>query len=125
MAGCATTLPYQPNEQIVQTLGVSSAKQRLKETLLRSINPQMVEVEVTDEFLSYRYRQVIAGFPTGAILKNRIYFMNAVHIDVFTNNVVNIRTSAQHLIAQVIFGNEQDVKTFADLVSSFRARRTR
>jgi hypothetical protein len=102
---------------------VPQAQQRLKETLLRAINPQMVDVEVTNEYVHYRYRQVIAGFPTGAILENRVHFLNAARVEVYTNNVVNIRTSAQHLIAQVVFGSNEDAQQFADLVSSFRARR--
>ena len=122
--GCPSTLPYEPNDRLVNELGASQARQRLKETLLRSINPQMIEVEVTDDFFHYPYRQVIAGFPTGAILDNRVYFLNAVRVEAFQTNAVNIWTSAPHLIAQIIFGNEQDTRTFADLVTSFRVRRS-
>jgi hypothetical protein len=122
--GCPSTLPYEPNDRLVNELGASQARQRLKEILLRSINPRIIEVEVTDDFFHYRYRQVIAGFPTGAILDNRVYFLNAVRVEAFQTNVVNIWTSTPHLIAQIIFGNEQDTRTFADLVTSFRARRS-
>lgn len=125
MSGCTPTIPYQPNARLVDTLGVAQAKQRLKETTLRSINPQIVDADVTDDFLRYRFRQVIAAFPTGAIVDHQIAFLNAVHVDVFTNNVVNVRTSANHLIAQLVFGNEQDARTFADLLTSFRQRRVR
>jgi hypothetical protein len=121
--GCPSTLPYEASDRLVNELGTAQARQRLKETLLRSINPQMIEVEVTDDFFHYRYRHVIAGFPTGVILDNRIYFLNAVRVEAFQTNVVNIWTSAPHLIAQIIFGNGQDTRTFADLVTSFRARR--
>jgi hypothetical protein len=68
--GCPTAMQYQPNEGIVDTLGVAQAKQRLQEIVARSINPQVTESEVTDDFLQYRFRQVIAGFPTGAILED-------------------------------------------------------
>jgi hypothetical protein len=108
---------------MVETLGVPQARQRLKEIVLRSINPQMVEVDVTDDYLHYRYRQAVAGFPTGAIIDNRVFFTNVARVEVFENNVVNVRTSANHLIAQVIFGTNEDAKTFADLLSSFRSQR--
>lgn len=104
--GCPSTLPYQANDKLVNELGASQARQRLQEILLRS------------------YRHVIAGFPTGVILDNRVYFLNAVRVEAFQTNVVNIWTSAPHLIAQIIFGNEQDTRAFADLVTSFRARRS-
>jgi hypothetical protein len=122
--GCPSTLPYQPNDRLVNELGASPARQRLKETLLRSINPQIIEAEVTDDYFHYRYRHVIAGFPTGVILDNRVYFLNAVRVEAFQTNVINIWTSAPHLVAQIIFGNAQDTRTFADLVTSFRARRS-
>jgi hypothetical protein len=125
ISGCSSASMYQPNAEIVKTMGVEQAKQRLKETTLRSINPQIVEADVTDEFLRYRYRQAIAGFQTGAILENQIAFLNAVQVQVNTDNVVNVRTSAGVLIAQLVFGNEQDAKTFADLLASFRQQNVR
>jgi hypothetical protein len=124
-AGCPATVSYQPSERAIDELGVSQARQRLRETLLRAINPQVVEAEVTDEYVHYRFRQAIAGFPTGAILDNRVHFSNAARVDVHSNNTVIVRTSAQHPIAQVVFGSPEDARQFADLVTSFRARRAR
>jgi len=74
--GCPTAVQYQPNEGIVDTLGVAQAKQRLQEIVARSINPRVTESEVTDDFLQYRFPQAVAGFPTGAILENRMHFLN-------------------------------------------------
>jgi hypothetical protein len=48
--GCPVTAPYQPNDRIVNELGVEPAKQRLREVIIRSINPQIVDVEVTDDY---------------------------------------------------------------------------
>ena len=123
--GCPTAIQYQPNEGIVDTLGVAQARQRLQEIVARSINPQVTESEVTDDFLQYRFRQAIAGFPTGAILENRIHFLNVGRMEVFENNLVLIRTAGDIVLAQFIFGNNQDAKMFADLLTSFRAQRTR
>lgn len=125
LSGCSSASMYQPKAEMMQTMGVEQAKQRLKETTLRSINPQIVEADITDEFLRYRYRQAIAGFQTGAILENQIAFLNAVQLQVHTNNTVNVRTSAGILIAQLVFGNEQDARTFADLLASFRQQNVR
>src|SRR5262249_30927455 len=122
---CSTTIPYQPNEGLVATLGVAPARQRLQEIVARSINPQVTESEVTDDFLQYRYRQAIAGFPTGAILDNRIHFLNVGRVEVFDNNLVIIRTGGEIVLAQFIFGNYQDARMFADLLASFRAQRAR
>jgi len=123
--GCPTAVPYQPNEGIVDTLGVAQAKQRLQEIAARSINPQVTESEVTDDFLQYRFRQVIAGFPTGAILENRVHFLNVGRTEVFENNLVIVRTAGDIVLAQFVFGNNPDAKMFADLLASFRARRSR
>jgi hypothetical protein len=123
--GCSTALQYQPNEGIIDTLGVAQAKQRLQEIVARSINPQVTESEVTDDYLQYRFRQAIAGFPTGAILENRMHFPNVGRMEVFENNLVIVRTAGDIVLAQFVFGNNPDAKMFADLLASFRARRSR
>jgi hypothetical protein len=123
--GCPTSVPYQPNEGLVATLGVAPARQRLREIVARSVNPQVTESEVTDDFLQYRFRQAIAGFPTGAILENRIHFLNVGRIEVFENNLVIVRTGGDAVLAQFVFGNYQDARMFADLLTSFRAQRAR
>ena len=122
---CSTAIPYQPNEGLVATLGVAPARQHFQEIVARSVNPQVTESEVTDDFLQYRYRQIIAGFPTGAILDNRIHFLNVGRVEVFENNLVIIRTGGDIVLAQFIFGNYQDARMFADLLASFRAQRAR
>ena len=124
-AGCPASVQYHPNEGIVDTIGVAQARQRLQEIVSRSINPQVTETEVTDDYLLYRYRQAIAGFPTGAILENRIHFLNVGRTEVFENNTVNVRTGSGVVLAQLVFGNNQDAKMFADLLASIRARQSR
>src|SRR5262249_649439 len=116
-----TAVPYQPNEGIIDTLGVAQAKQRLQEIVARSINPQVTESEVTDDFLQYRFRQVIAGFPTAGSLENRIHFLNVGRMEVFENNLVIVRTAGDIVLAQFVFGNNPDAKMFVDLLASFRA----
>jgi hypothetical protein len=122
-AGCTPPVPYQPNERLVDTLGPAEARRRLREVVERSINPQVTDSEVTDEFLRYNFRQIIAGFPTGAILENRIHFLNVGRTEVFSNNLVIVRTSSDIVLAQLVFGNYSDAQMFADLLASFKARR--
>lgn len=129
--GCApAAIQYQPNQGIVGVLGVLQAQQALKETVLRSINPQVVEVDVTDDFLHYRYRPanpfaMFGASPGATLLENRVFFVNVGRVEVFDNHLVFIRTAAGHIIAQIFFGNDQDTKMFADLMLSFHAQRSR
>jgi hypothetical protein len=122
--GCPAPAQYRPNTRLVSELGVPQAQQRLKEALLRCINPQMVEADVTNDYLHYRYRQVIAGIPTGVILEKRIFFVNVARVEVYTNNVAHVQAPGDHLITQLVFGNLEDARTFADLVMSFHRLRT-
>jgi hypothetical protein len=125
--GCATEVAPAPDSapprvNQIETLGVSGAQERLKEILLRSINPQVREVDVTADFLKYSYAEVIM-VPTGRTVTNQVAFANAVEVRVHSNNLVQILTSAKLVIAQFIFGNSDDAMMFADLIRSFHAYR--
>jgi hypothetical protein len=123
--GCTPVIQHQANERLVDQLGEHKGRERLKDVLVRSISPQVVEVDITDDFFLYRFRQAVMGIPTGAVLENKVFFANAARVDVFENNVANVYTSASHLLAQFVFGSGEDARTFADLVASFRARHAR
>lgn len=125
LAGCFHALPYQPNEQLVNNWGVEHARQQLRDVVLRSLNPQVIDSEVTDDVLYYKYRLTVAGIPTGAALENRLHFLNVVSTEVYDNDVVIIRTANKIVLAQFVFGNTQDPKTLADLLASFRLHRAR
>lgn len=102
---------------------VPQAQQLLKETLLRSLSPQIVEAEVTDDFVTFRSRQAVAGFATGAPLEARIALLNIGRVDAFANNVVQIWTPSNLLLVQLLFGNYQDPRACADLLLFLRDRR--
>jgi len=123
LTGCPRATPYRPNASLVDTLGVPQAAQQLKETLLRALAPQIVAADVTEEFMRYRYRQEIAGIGTGALPEQGIAFLNVARVDIFPDNTVNIIADNRLLLAQLVFGSRQDAERFADLVTSFRARR--
>jgi len=123
LAGCPRATPYRPNASLVDTLGVPEAVQQLKETLTRALTPRIVAVDVTEEFLRYRYRQEIAGIVTGALPEQRLAFLNIARVDVFPDNTVNILADNRLLLAQLVFGSRQDAELFTDLVTSFRSYR--
>ena len=125
--GCPAVVSYQPNERLVHDLGVEQARKRLEETLSRSINPRVVDVQVAQEFVHYRYQQPIPGWfygvPVGVTMaENRVHFANVSRVEIFETNVVFLRTANDIILAQLIFANQEDAKTFADLILSFRAQ---
>ena len=107
---------YQPNEGVVDTLGVPQAQQLLKDTLLRSVNPRVDDVEVTDDFMRYHL--------AGTAYDVRIFFKDVQRAEVYSNNVVLIWGGDQRILARPLLANTQEATTFADLVLSF-ARRAR
>lgn len=126
--GCATEVAPAPDSapprvNRIEALSVSGAQERLKEILLRSVNPQIREVDVTDSFFKYSYAEVIM-VPTGRMVTNQVAFANAVEVRVHSNNLVQILTSTKLVIAQFVFGNSEDAMMFADLIRSFY-RKTR
>ncbi len=125
--GCPAVVSYQPNEKVVVDLGVEQARKRLEGTLSRSINPRIIDVQVAQEFVHYRYQQPIPGWfygvPVGVtIAENRVHFLNVSRVEIFETNVVFLRTANDIILAQFIFANQEDAKTFADLILSFRAQ---
>jgi hypothetical protein len=115
--GCTTTLSYQPNDQLVQTLGTPQAQQRFKEVLLRSVNPKIDAVEITDDFLRYHL--------SGTTYEVRIFFKDVDRVDVYSNHLVLVRGRDNPMLARPLFGNVEDAKMFADFLLSFRAHQVR
>ncbi len=117
--GCIEAVPYRPNVNLVENMGVYEAQQRLQEILLHAIEPQIVQGEVTEDGFLYRTRQVIAGFATETLLVHRVAFANAVYVRLYPNNVVLVQTSTKVVLARLVFGNKPDTRLFVDLVTSF------
>src|SRR5262245_55028974 len=97
--GCPSAIQYQANEKLVDELGIPQAQQRLKYTLFRSINPPVTDVELTNDYLHYRYRQAIPG-PFGApvgftMAENRVFFTNIGRVEAFENHLVLVRNPAE------------------------------
>jgi hypothetical protein len=126
-AGCPAPLQYQPAEKLIDELGVPQARQRLEDVLSRSINPRVIDTEVTDEFLRYRYPLAyLLGSPSGATtMEKRLVFQDIGRVEVFENHVIYVWGHDNSLQAQLVFTNAQDARTFADLLYSFRIHRSR
>jgi hypothetical protein len=114
---CPSTIQYQPNDRLVETMGVSQAQQRLTEVLLRAVNPKIDRVEVTDEFVRYHL--------TGTTYEIRLFFKDVNRVEVFNNSVVLVRGQNSDILIRPLLANTQDAQTFADLVLSFREHDTR
>jgi hypothetical protein len=129
ITGCVPT-DYQPDVSMAHKLGVEEARQRLRETLLRSVEPQVIEVSVTNEGLSYRYKEVrrVRGvIPFGPLgwgdsQEKLLAFTNVSKVDVFDNNVVYVRGAGGQVIAQIACASPQDARAFADLLMSLRTQ---
>jgi hypothetical protein len=103
----------QPNDTLVDTLSVLEVRERLEETLLRSVNPPIQSVVITDDFLRYRLNI--------AIYEIQINFKNVNRVDVYGNKWTFVRGHEEQIIARIYFSTELDAQTFADLLMSLRA----
>ena len=115
--GCPSAIQYQPNDRLVETLGVSRAQQLLTELLLRAVNPKIDRVAVTDEFLRYRL--------TGTTSEIRLFFKDVNRVEVYSNSVVLVRGQNNDILIRPLFATTQDAQLFADLLLSFRAHYAR
>ena len=103
-------MDYQPNDRIVENLGDNVAQQRLQETFLRAVSPQIRNWKVTDDFIWWT--------PGGS----QIYFINLSHVEVYTNHVVFVRGAGKQVLSKIVYGTDQDAKLFADLLMGFRKK---
>src|SRR5262245_32679372 len=105
--GCVTALNYQPNDRIVETLGVEVARERLRETLLRVVSPPIQTVTFTNESLEYKWHPQVGTL---------INFINLHRVEIFDNHTVFIRGAGDQILSILRYGTEQDAKLFADLL---------
>lgn len=123
-SGCPNPIPLQVPTHMPAHFNVPQAQQLLKETLMRSLRPEILDVEISADFVIYRYRQAIAVSSTKPLTENRIALLNIGRVEAFTNNVVLIWTPSNILLGQIIFGNYQDPKMCANLFLFLRDQRS-
>src|SRR5262249_21560636 len=102
----------QPNTAMIDTIGMPQAQVRMRETLLRSVNPAIQSVDITEDFLRYRLNVAIYEF--------QLFFGNVSRVEIYDNNFVFIRGHGDQIMAQIFFATAEEAKTFADLLMSFR-----
>lgn len=112
-AGCIPSINYQPNERILDALGVDVARERLRETLLRVVSPRIQTMTLTDESLQYKWHPRVG---------TRINFINLGRVEIFENHKVLIRGAGDQVLSVLQYGTEEDAKLFADLLMGFRKR---
>jgi hypothetical protein len=104
-------LDYQPNERTLDELGIDMARERLRETLIRAVNPPVQTVELTNESLTYKWHP-LAGI--------QIFFIKLSRVEVYANHVVLLRGAGNEILGTIIYGTDQDAKLFADLITTLR-----
>ena len=113
LTGCVQSIHYQPNTNLLQRLTRAEATEQIRNILLRSINPQIAEVSVTEEFLNYNIH------PTTITI--RLFFGKIGSVEVFDNHAAFVRAPGNGpFIAQLFFSTAEDAKMFADLLMSLR-----
>lgn len=109
--GCST-VERQPNDRLAAEMGMPQARKYLEEVLLRSVNPLINGVEVTEEFVRVDV--------TNTTYQVRVFFKEVQRTEVFKNNLVILWGAHERLLFRPTFANQQDAQTFADLILSLR-----
>ena len=126
--GCASPMPYRPNEEKVKELGVEKAKKDLKEMVMRAKaagGGVISSVEVTDEALKVKAQQSSMGMfyqIETRQLENEVYFPMLERVDIYSNNWAFVYQGGR-LAMQVLLATPEEARAFADLMMSFRAYR--
>jgi hypothetical protein len=115
--GCPRPIAYQPQTGLVASLGEQKAEQRLKDVLLRAVNPRIDAAEINENFLRYHVN--------GTTVEIAVYFKDVQRADVFDNHWVYLWKDERHTLARILFANQEDAKRFVDLFMSFRDYYTR
>ncbi len=125
-AGCASVTEYHPREGLVSEMGADKAKTQLKELVLRAKQTEgglVTSVEVSDEALKVRAQQSSLGMfyqMETRQLENDIYFPLVERVDIYDNHWAFVYASGR-LNLKILFADEKDAQSFADLVMSFKA----
>lgn len=115
LGGCATTpVSYPLNEQLAAELGPVQARKRLEEVLLRSVNPPISTVEITDDFVRVDL--------TNTTYQVRVFFKDVQRTEVFKNHLVTVWNGDNRLLFRPVLADAQDAQAFADLMRSWPRR---
>ena len=119
--GCAPMIDYHPNERAAQTLGMPEAWQRFRAVMLRAVNPQIQDVQLTEDGIVYSGTRLLPMFvqaPAGRLMA----FVNISGVDVYANHSVYVKGAVGQATDIFVLASDQDAKAFADLLMSFRSQ---
>ena len=112
-AGCPQPIAYQPQTGLVASLGPQETEQRLKDVLLRAVNPRIDAVELNEKFLRYHV--------AGTAVEIAVSFKDVQRLQVFNNHWVFLWKDQKYALARILFADQQDAMRFADLFMSFQS----
>lgn len=115
LVSCAAPLQYQAKDRALQELGSQRAQEQLNEVLKNAIVPRVTSAEVSDNTLRY-------ATPVGtSSVEKKLALREIGDINLYANNAVHVLNKEKTSLTPFVFKNEQDAKTFVDLLVSFRA----
>jgi hypothetical protein len=128
LAGCASQLPYTPNDGALEGMTRDQREQLFVETLSRAVKPRIVQVWIDDA--SYGYDGAVAvrdgfGIPVGYYPGRRriIYFANVRELRLYDNNAVFVVDTSGQTVDKLVFGYRDDAQRMIDLIAAYQARR--
>jgi hypothetical protein len=114
VGGCMTAVSHQPNERLAAELGPPQAHTRLEEVLLRSVNPPINAVEITNDFVRVDL--------TNTTYQVRVFFKDVQRAELFKNHLVVLWGTGERILFRPVLADAQDAQTFADLMLSWQRR---
>lgn len=127
LTGCPSTTAYKPREGALKELESQDAETRLRETVGRAVEPPIVYVNVDDDALRYRHKEVVRGpfgIPTGSVERTKeLFYVNVRRVELYENGWAYVYGIGNRLQAKLLFDTERDASSFADLLMSYRDQR--
>jgi hypothetical protein len=123
--GCVGEVPYRPDDRLAASVGTGEAKQRMSQILKRAREPRITTVRPTDDYVQYFWERLA---PETALIDPlyvanvaEIHYSTVTGVEVYENNWVFVWGPLRENVDKVLFSSQEDARTFADLVTSFRA----
>jgi hypothetical protein len=124
--GCSSQLPYTPNDGLVDTLGVEEAKKRIAHVLQRAIKPHITTVRATDDYVQYFWEKMAPETfydPLYVANVTEVHYATLTQVKVFDDFRVTFAGPLAEPVDEIRFGTDEDARTFADLLLSFKAKK--
>ncbi len=124
-SGCISTVPYTPDQGVVDEVGVAAAHLTLERTLSRAVEPRVLVVETHPEYFRLYYPRTALG-PWYRVSTSeqqfQLQYFNLGRVVIYANHKVFLYDLNNRELFDITFASRRDCRTFADLVMSFKAR---